>query len=120
MEIGSGIACLVKVGTLTWEAYQLYQEASERYKEVSREMWSLHAYLNMVDERVSNLILTHSQEANLNSARDGCKAALRDLQSIVRKHRDLSLRSRLSFTEDIKKIRGHIKFSFTLLGMFLK
>ena len=120
MDFGA-VGGLIRVGTLLWEAYQLYKEAPENFKEISSDLLSILALLDAVDETLSGRDLTNSEETHITTIRNGCTKALNNLQRIVRKYQDGGIFDRLLWpTKDIKKLRARLTLNFTLLGNFIK
>jgi hypothetical protein len=126
MSFGTSVGDFITVGKLVRQAYQLWNDAPDSFKNISSEVLSLHALLNEVDETLSGQPLSRSQQARLATIRSGCDSILRDLQSIVERHKSLGslnkrARDRLTWPSgDIGELRGRLTSNTALIGAFMR
>ena len=117
MSFGYSVSDIFTVILFAWKIYNSCTSASDDFKDVSREVATLHLLLKETERYLSNQNgeLNSDWEARIRNLEDGCKEILADLEKILEKYKSLGKSSkklkdkvRFALLEDIKSIRGRL------------
>jgi N-terminal domain on NACHT_NTPase and P-loop NTPases len=125
MSFGYSVSDIVVLGQLAWKAYRSCKDAPESFRNISREVLSLHALLKEIEENIGTETLSSSQ-AHLKTIGDGCRNVLEELQSLVDKYESLGTQSKRSWDRmkwgctDIAELRSRLTSNTLLLSAFIR
>lgn len=105
MGFGTSISDVLLCVQLAQNVWQDCRNASSRFGAVTAEVANLEAVLTDIDASKSHPGMDVEEVFRLQKLVDGCRRALKDLQSVLRRHQslgsaNLKLRDKLEWDED--------------------
>ena len=116
-----GIGSLIAAGTLAFNVYNSCRAASDIFKHISSEVWSLHAVLKEAEETIFVQPLSPDRQQRLKVIGDGCYCVLKDLKERLEKYPSLGTGKKLTLDrmrwcgEETAMIRARLTSNVMLL-----
>lgn len=98
MSFGFSVGDFISIGTLALKLYVAYREGPLEFREISRELLSLHTTLEEISSNLSAPVSLFSRspgtKLNLERLVEGCAEALKELEGIWNKYQALDGRAK--------------------------